>query len=118
MLLFLFHRLREHGHGFGMALGPGVVNHPGISAGVLPGFAGDDVAQVDGSSVNCAGDLEIAQAVLGFGAGDCFENLRHFRVSFLAGLLGVGGIGEVGQRFGDDGLPEVPVGGGYVGDWS
>ena len=93
VLLFLFHRCREHGHGFGVPFSSGVVNHPGIGAGVLPGFAGDDVAQVGGGVLNDAGDFQVAQAVLGFGAGDGFKDLRHFRVAFLSGFLGVGGIG-------------------------
>ena len=110
MFFFLGHRLRERGYRVVPPIQHGVVDHTGIGPRVLPGLAGNDAAQVICGTFHRAGNGQVAHAVRSFGSGYLFENLRNFRVSLLPGFLRIGGVGEMRDCFGDDGLPEIAVG--------
>ena len=52
----------------------------------------------------------MVDAVDGFGAGDFLKDLGDLGQAFFQCLTGVGVVLQVGQRFADDGVPQVPFG--------
>ena len=114
MFLFLFHRIGERCHRCRAIVCHGFVNHARVGACVLAGLAFYHLAQVGCGAVHAPRHLQVTQSVQRFGFGDFLEHLGDFRVSFLAGLLRVSSVGEVGYSFGYDSLPQVSVGGRYI----
>ena len=108
-----------HGHGEGVggllvALGQGLPDHARVDGGGLQSLSLDDGPQVFGGGREVAGHAQVVDAVHRFSAGHLLENLGHLRVSLLHRALGVGVIFQIGQRLGDDGVPEVFFGSGQT----